>query len=139
LQFDSISKDEAIDFVRIMHDLLMDTASHITQLRVDNMFQGAGISGQAPRLSDSAPAPLVDLKIILEHVSLRKSMVQVGRRDNNRRRKAHPPRSTPTSDTGKSNPITPVQQFKPRQEQQRKGFHSNNSQKEKGKQSGPAQ
>jgi hypothetical protein len=51
----------------------MDTGSHITQLRIDNMYRGAGIQDPAPRLVNSNPAPLVDTKELLDHANLQKS------------------------------------------------------------------
>jgi hypothetical protein len=57
----------------VVHTLLADSASHITQLRIDNTFLGAGIQGQVPKLVDSAPAPLLDPKEILDQINLNKT------------------------------------------------------------------
>ncbi|KAG2187196.1 hypothetical protein INT44_004868 [Umbelopsis vinacea] len=77
---ESVTVDEAVDFINVMHELLMDTASHVTQLRIDNMYRGAGIQGQAPRLLNCNPAPLVDTKELLDHVNLQRSWSSIGRR-----------------------------------------------------------
>ena len=45
------SQEDVIHFVQSLHELLSDTASHMTQIRIDNMFKSAGIRGQAPRLA----------------------------------------------------------------------------------------
>ncbi|KAG2172856.1 hypothetical protein INT43_000206 [Umbelopsis isabellina] len=80
LQQDAITQKHIIDFVNAMHELLMDTASQTTQTRIDNLYRGTGMQGQAPRLDDSHPAPLLDLRTLLEHISLQKSLFTVGRR-----------------------------------------------------------
>jgi hypothetical protein len=131
MKFDSVSKDEAIDSVRVMRDLPMETASHITQIRVDKMFQDAGISGQAPCLSDPVPLRWWTPKPYWSTSAFRNPWLRWDEATTTVGRKAYSPCSTSTFDTGKSNPITPAQQFKPRHEQQRQGFHSNNSQSEK--------
>ncbi|KAI8575727.1 hypothetical protein K450DRAFT_260183 [Umbelopsis ramanniana AG] len=51
LQQVSTPQDDIIDFVNAMHELIMDTASQITQTRIDNLYRGAGMQGQAPRLT----------------------------------------------------------------------------------------
>lgn len=88
LQQESTSQEDVIDFVNAMHKLIMDTASSITQTRIDNLYRGTGMQGQAPRLADSNPAPLLDPKTLLDHISLQKSLSTVGRRP--KRGKAQP-------------------------------------------------
>ncbi|KAH8552139.1 hypothetical protein BGW37DRAFT_424810 [Umbelopsis sp. PMI_123] len=78
---------QAVEFVNVVHTLLEDAASHITQLRIDNMFRGAGVQGQVPKLVDSAPPPLLDPKELLEQISLNKAVAQAGRPSGSRRRK----------------------------------------------------
>jgi hypothetical protein len=97
----------------------MDTASHITQLRIDNMYRGAGMQGQAPRLAETGPAPLLDPKTLLEHVSLQKSMSNVGRR---KKRGKDQSSSNNHSDQPKAD--TNTQHPKP---SQRKGFPAGQS------------
>jgi hypothetical protein len=122
IQAGSVQIHEAIEFVNVVHTLLADSASHITQLRIENMFRGAGIQGQVPKLVDSAPPPLLDPKELLEQINLNKSVAQVGRPSGSRRRKgkAHSlPTPTPSdkskSDPQVSNPSKPWDS--------RKGFH----------------
>lgn len=99
LQQTSPSKDDFIDFANAIHELLSDTASHITQMRIDNMCQSAGIRGQAPRLSAPTATPLLDPKVLLEHVSLAKSTMQLGRQSQGSQRgKANSSRSSEYSD-----------------------------------------
>ncbi|CAO3690241.1 unnamed protein product [Umbelopsis vinacea] len=75
LQQEQISTSDTIETINVLHALLSDTASHITQLRMDNMFRGIGINGQAPRLASNSPAPLVDPKAMLDHINLTKSVL----------------------------------------------------------------
>ncbi|KAI9285773.1 hypothetical protein BC943DRAFT_337056 [Umbelopsis sp. AD052] len=84
----SVTVDEAVDFINVMHELLIDTASHVTQLHIDNMYRGAGIQGQDPRLLNRHRAPLVDTKELLDRVNLQKSWSNIGRRP--KRGKANP-------------------------------------------------
>lgn len=79
LQQTSPSKDDFIDFANAIHELLSDTASHITQIRIDNMCQSAGIRGQALPITPPTSTPLLDPKVLLEHVSLAKSTMQLDR------------------------------------------------------------
>jgi hypothetical protein len=80
--------EDVVHFVRSVHELLSDTASYVTQIRMDNMFKSAGIRGQAPRLAPTQATPLMEPKELLEHANLAKSTMQIGR-SNNRRGKAY--------------------------------------------------
>jgi len=134
LQNGSVSQTDATEFINVVHELLLDSASHITQLRVDNMFRGAGIQGQAPRLVDSTTSPLVDPKVLLDHVNLDKSLSQIGRRGNSRqqRGKAHSPPHK--SENAKSDiPSPPAGSAKPHSDHHQKGFHPGRSFHDKGK------
>jgi len=133
LQTGSVQFRDALEFVNVVHTLLADSASHVTQLRIDNMFRGAGIQGQAPKLVDSAPPPLLDPKELLDQISLNKSVSQVGRPSGTRRRKgkAHslgPPTPTdkPKSDPSVSHPSN--------QGSTRQGFHKGSQARDRGKQ-----
>jgi hypothetical protein len=130
----AVSSSEAIEFVNVIHELLLDSASHITQLRIDNMFRGAGIQGQAPRLANSTPAPLLDPKVLLEHVSLHKSVSQVGRTGSSRnpRGKANSSINNPRSENEKSDKVVTHNHSRPN-DHQRKGFHSGQNHRDKGK------
>ncbi|KAG0178045.1 hypothetical protein DFQ28_003997, partial [Apophysomyces sp. BC1034] len=55
----SPSQQDAIEFVNVVHELLLDTASYITKLRADNMFRAPGIKGLAPRLASKIPSTLL--------------------------------------------------------------------------------
>ncbi|KAI8142111.1 hypothetical protein BJV82DRAFT_502547, partial [Fennellomyces sp. T-0311] len=70
------SREHALDFANVVHELLVDTASYITQLRIDNMFKASGIQGQAPHLANSGPSPLLDPKELVEHVKLATAVQQ---------------------------------------------------------------
>ncbi|PVU99542.1 hypothetical protein BB559_000621 [Furculomyces boomerangus] len=49
-----INFEETKDFVRIMQILLADIASHITQIRVENMYKSMGGQGKAPEVSGNS-------------------------------------------------------------------------------------
>ncbi|KAI8137633.1 hypothetical protein BJV82DRAFT_492092, partial [Fennellomyces sp. T-0311] len=72
----AISRQDAIDLVTVVHALLADTASHITQIRTDNMFDAAGIRGPPPRLLEPDNQPLLDPKSMVEHVKLSQAVAQ---------------------------------------------------------------
>jgi hypothetical protein len=81
---------------------LSDTASFVTQVRLDNMFKSAGIHGSAPRLGHSNAVPLMEPKELLEHTNLARSTMQIGRqRTSQRKGKAYSPRG-PVMDQGHS-------------------------------------
>ncbi|KAG1468160.1 hypothetical protein G6F56_004002 [Rhizopus delemar] len=61
------------DFAHTMHELLSDLASHITQLRTDNMFKELPHALEAPSL-DSSDSYLLDNKELVEHIKLRQSV-----------------------------------------------------------------
>jgi len=134
LQTGSVTPQDATELVNVVHELLMDSASHITQLRIDNMFKGAGIHGQAPRLANPTTQPLVEPKVLLDHVSLDKSMAQIGRRSNPRpsRGKVHSP-SNSRSENEKSDIPANAGPAKPSFEHRSKGFHNGQSSRDKGK------
>ena len=110
IQAGSVQTFEAVEFVNVVHTLLADAASHITQLRIDNMFRGAGVQGQVPKLVDSAPPPLLDPKQLLEQISLNKAVAQVGRPSGSRRRKGkgHSLPAAPSPDNSKSGSPAPI-------------------------------
>jgi hypothetical protein len=89
------------------------------------MFRGTGIEGQAPRLANSTSAPLLDPKVLLEHVSLHKSVSQVDRTASSRnpRGKANSSINNPRSENEKSDKVITHNHSKPN-DHQRKGFHS---------------
>jgi hypothetical protein len=90
LQHGPLPKEDAIEFVNAVHELLSDTASYITQLRIDNMCKAAGIRGTAPRISAPTTIPLLDPKVLLDHANLSKTTMQLGRHgQSSRRGKAH--------------------------------------------------
>ncbi|KAI8137543.1 hypothetical protein BJV82DRAFT_661218 [Fennellomyces sp. T-0311] len=80
LQSNGPHQQQAIDFANVVHELLVDTASFITQLRVDNMFMAANIRGQAPRLGSSTTSPLLEPKDMVEYVKLAQAVQQTGQR-----------------------------------------------------------
>ncbi|KAI8136491.1 hypothetical protein BJV82DRAFT_489061, partial [Fennellomyces sp. T-0311] len=77
---DGVSKCDALEFANVVHELLLDSASYITQLCINNMFKAAGINGQAPRLLDTSSLPLVDPRDLVEHVKLSRAIQQSGQR-----------------------------------------------------------
>lgn len=66
---------QSTNFAHTMHELLSDLASHITQLRTDNMFKGLPSSIEAPTL-DSSESYLLDNKEMVEHIKLQQSVQQ---------------------------------------------------------------
>ena len=61
---DGITNEEALEFANIMLEVLSDTASHITQTRIDNMFGAIRLRGAAPRLANTATPFLLDAKAL---------------------------------------------------------------------------
>jgi hypothetical protein len=94
----TILREQSQNFAYTMHELLSDVASHITQVRTDNMFKGLPSSLEAPSL-DSSESYLLDNKEMVEHIKLQQSVQQAtqSKRRNNRPR---PQRfSSPTGST----------------------------------------
>ena len=124
------SQEDVIHFVQSLHELLSDTASHITQIRIDNMFKSAGIRGQAPRLATGPATPLLEPKDLLEHVNLAKATMQIGRSYNSRG-KANPSRGQAADHRKSDSPATENQFTPSATSNTRKDFRSNSNQKEK--------
>lgn len=120
IQHGSVSCQDAVEFVNVIHGLLADTASHITQLPVDIMYKGAGISVTPPRIGITKPAPLLDPKTMLDHVSLTKSVMQLGRKPR-QKGKGHSSAPSSRSENEKSDQQTTTHYNKP--PQKGKGFH----------------
>ncbi|KAI9033715.1 hypothetical protein CLU79DRAFT_724963 [Phycomyces nitens] len=67
----SVSLERAWEFLQCMYELTSDVASHITQLRRDNVCRELHLPSPAPLSSGhSEPAPLLDTSRILEQVLL---------------------------------------------------------------------
>ncbi|KAI8136445.1 hypothetical protein BJV82DRAFT_527686 [Fennellomyces sp. T-0311] len=91
---DHVSKHDTLEFANVVHELLLDTASHITQLHIDNMFKAAGIQGQAPRLQDTGSHPLLDPREFVDHVKLANAVQKTGRHfTRHKKGKAHSSRT----------------------------------------------
>lgn len=86
LQRGAPSQQEVIDFINVVHELLVDTASYVTQLRIDNMCKAAGIR-DPPRQSPSSAEPLVDPKALVDHVALQQAVRKTGYRSSFRKGK----------------------------------------------------
>jgi hypothetical protein len=126
------TQEDVVEFVNSIHELLSDTASHITQIRIDNMFKSAGIRGQAPRLAANVATPLMEPKELLEHVNLAKSTMQLGRKGASQRRgKANPPRG-PNVDQGKVHSQTAENVSNKSNNPFRKDFRAGQNQKDRG-------
>ncbi|CEP07404.1 hypothetical protein [Parasitella parasitica] len=68
-----LNSHDATSFLRTMHSLISDVASHITQLRIDNVCKDTGPSSVPLRL-DTSTTPLLDTDAILERTKLEKSL-----------------------------------------------------------------
>lgn len=134
LRNNSVSPQECHRLRQCLHELLLDSASHITHLRIDNMSRGAGIQGQAPRLAESCPVPLLDLKVMLDHVQLSKSVAQMSRRNHSRhhRGRANSSNGTVRSENAKSDYVANNQFHKHSNENHKKGFRNGNPNTTKG-------
>lgn len=86
------------DFAVSMHELLSDLASHLTQLRTDNMFKGLPSSLEAPSL-DSSESYLLDNKEMVEHIKLQQS-VQQATQNKRRSNRPRPERSSHSNGSG---------------------------------------
>ncbi|KAI8359227.1 hypothetical protein EDC96DRAFT_418090, partial [Choanephora cucurbitarum] len=68
-----LSSHDATSFIRTMHSLISDVASHITQVRIDNVCRNTGLSS-VPIRPDASVSPLLDTDAILERSKLEKSL-----------------------------------------------------------------
>ncbi|KAL9536717.1 hypothetical protein MBANPS3_012424 [Mucor bainieri] len=68
-----LNSHDATSFLRTMHSLISDVASHITQLRIDNVCKDTGLSS-VPLRPDTSSTPLLDTDAILERTKLEKSL-----------------------------------------------------------------
>ncbi|ORE08282.1 hypothetical protein BCV72DRAFT_225417 [Rhizopus microsporus var. microsporus] len=57
-----------MEFVKVIHELLFDLASHITKQRTSNMFRGISTSCGPP--SDESQSYLLDPKDMVDHIKL---------------------------------------------------------------------
>ncbi|CDH59954.1 predicted protein [Lichtheimia corymbifera JMRC:FSU:9682] len=70
-----------IEFINVAHELLVDTASHISQQRINNMYCHTQDRGSAPKVAPTiSVAPLVDPKSLVDHVALAKAVQQTSSR-----------------------------------------------------------
>ena len=135
------SREHALDFANVVHELLVDTASYITQLRIDNMFKASGIQGQAPHLASSGPSALLDPWELVEHVKLATAVQQTGKRltRHNKKGKAHSFNNTNRADEGTSASHDNNTNQKPGFTAPKKGFHSGPQNQNKSKQQSNSQ
>ncbi|KAI9466495.1 hypothetical protein BDB00DRAFT_777800 [Zychaea mexicana] len=92
----SVTADAAIEFANVIHALLADTASHIIQVRVENIFLATRIRGSAPHMAPATQEPLLDPKALVEHVHLSKAVQATSMHSQNlqpRKGKANSPRT----------------------------------------------
>ncbi|KAI7895281.1 uncharacterized protein EV154DRAFT_574114 [Mucor mucedo] len=65
--------NQSRNFAHTMQELLSNLASHITQIRTDNMFKGLPASLEPPSL-DTSETSLLDNKEMVEHIKLQQSV-----------------------------------------------------------------
>ncbi|PVZ96900.1 hypothetical protein BB558_007173 [Smittium angustum] len=65
-----IQSSKPIKFDNLFRILIEYIATHITQIRTDNMFKEAGIKSKAPQISTESINLLVDPKVLVKHFSL---------------------------------------------------------------------
>lgn len=68
-----LNSHDAASFLRTMHSLISNVASHITQLHIDNVCKDTGLSS-VPLRPDISSTPLLDTGAILKRTKLEKSL-----------------------------------------------------------------
>ncbi|KAG2192189.1 hypothetical protein INT47_005854 [Mucor saturninus] len=100
----SVPITDVIDFVNTIHTLVSDTASYITQLRMDNVSRETGlVAPPIPLKTKLTPSPqplFQDPKAILENTNLRKAVQAASRKP---QRKSQY-RQRPQQNSGNSQP-----------------------------------
>ncbi|KAG1469777.1 hypothetical protein G6F56_003059 [Rhizopus delemar] len=74
----AVPLEEVQEFVNTIHTLLSDVASHVTQLRMDNICRDTGLVAPAIKpVTQFAPSPTTlfeDPKLVLEHTTLARAV-----------------------------------------------------------------
>ncbi|KAI9468523.1 MAG: hypothetical protein EXX96DRAFT_624164 [Benjaminiella poitrasii] len=91
--------------VQALHELLSDLASHITQMRTDNMFRGIARDLDPP--SSSEHSFHMDPKDMVEHIKLQESVKQATIQKSRRKQFSNRPR--PNSLPAATSPQEPYQ------------------------------
>ncbi|ORE05301.1 hypothetical protein BCV72DRAFT_209553, partial [Rhizopus microsporus var. microsporus] len=72
------TRQRSLEFVKVIHELLSNLASHITKQRASNMFRGISASCDPP--SDEPQNYLLDPKDMVDHIKLAQAVQASTRR-----------------------------------------------------------